>query len=55
MESSDVSDIASNLKEAFDTITSTYGDIKNLSLNLLDESFPTSTEKDAAKTQPLTT
>ena len=54
-ESSDVSDIASNLKEAFDTITSTYGDIKNLSLNLLDESFPTSTEKDAAKTQPLTT
>ena len=54
-ESSDVSDIASNLKESLDTITSTYGDIKNLSLNLLDESFPTSTEKDAAKTQPLTT
>jgi len=53
-ESSDVSDIASNLKESLDTITSTYGDIKNLSLNLLDESFPTSTEKDAAKTQPLT-
>ena len=54
-ESSDVSDIASSLKEALDTITSTYGDIKNLSLNLLDESFPTSAEKDAAKTQPLTT
>jgi len=54
-ESSDVIDIASNLKEALDTITSTYGDIKNLSLNLLDESFPTSTEKDAAKTQPLIT
>ena len=54
-ESSDASDIASNLKEALDTITSTYGDIKNLSLNLLDESFPTSTEKDTAKTQPLTT
>ena len=54
-ESSDVSDIASSLKEALDTITSTYGDIKNLSLNLLDESFPTSTEKDTVKTQPLTT
>ncbi len=54
-ESSDAIDIASNLKEALDTITSTYSDIKNLSLNLLDESFPTSTEKNTARTQPLTT
>lgn len=54
-ESSDAIDIAANLKEALDTITSTYSDIKNLSLNLLDESFPTATEKNVTKTQPLTT
>ena len=51
-ESSDAIDIAANLKEALDTITSTYSDIKNLSLNLLDESFPTATEKNVTKTQP---
>ena len=54
MESSDAVNIAANLKEALDTITSTYNDIKSLSLNLLDESFPTSKEEDGAKTQPLT-
>ncbi len=54
-ESSDAVNIAANLKEALDTITSTYNDIKSLSLNLLDESFPTSKEEDSVKTQPLTT
>jgi len=54
-ESSDAVNIAANLKEALDTITSTYNDIKSLSLNLLDESFPASKEEDSVKTQPLTT
>ena len=53
-ESSDAVYIAASLKEALDTITSTYNDIKGLSLNLLDESFPVSKE-DGIKTQPLTT
>ena len=54
-ESSDAVNIAASLKEALDTITSTYNDIKGLSLNLLDESFPVSKEEDGVKTQPLTT
>ena len=54
-ESSDVSNIASKLKEALDMVTSTYGDIKGLSLIHLDEAFTASTEKDTVETQPLTT
>jgi len=36
-------------------VTSTYGDIKGLSLIHLDEAFTASTEKDTVETQPLTT
>jgi DNA repair ATPase RecN len=38
-ESSNLKLITDNMKDAFDTLTNTYNDVKELSLSLLDEAF----------------
>ena len=38
-ESSNLKIITDNMKDAFDTLTNTYNDVKDLSLSLLDEAF----------------
>ena len=41
------------MKDAFDTLTSTYNDVKNLSLSLLDEAFVPEKSNQTAETDTL--
>ena len=52
-ESSNLKIITDNMKDAFDTLTSTYNDVKNLSLSLLDEAFVPEKSNQTAKTDTL--
>ena len=52
-ESSNLKTITGNMKDAFDTLTSTYNDVKNLSLSLLDEAFVPEKSGQSANTDTL--
>ena len=52
-ESSNLKIITDNMKDAFDTLTSTYNDVKNLSLSLLDEAFVPEKSNQTAETDTL--
>ena len=54
-ESSDTKRIKANLKDNMKRISSTYADVKSLSLSLMDEAFSSDTQSVAAETIPETT
>jgi len=54
-ESSDTKRIKANLKGNMKRISSTYADVKSLSLSLMDEAFSSDTQSVAAETIPETT